>query len=119
MRQSERVHSPSRRQDGFNQAMRIAFAVLLSATGFAPLAARADWPMYAGNAQHTGNAAVGGRPLTKILSQHRVDKHPVTITHYGSPTITAANTVILPVKTATGAVVVVEALHAFEGSPVW
>lgn len=68
--------------------------------------AQASWPTHAHDAQHTSVSAVASQPLKKIHWSTPVDLHPVItsgdiLIHYGSPLITAANTVIVPVKTGS------------------
>jgi hypothetical protein len=61
----------------------------------------AAWLSHSHDAQHTGVSSVASQPLSKIHWKQRVDSQvpPGEIfIHYGSPLVTAANTVIVPVK---------------------
>jgi hypothetical protein len=63
------------------------------------------WWGYGRNAQHTAQGAVATQPLARLQWSTPVDLAPLyttngdLLTHYGSPAITAKNTVIVPVKT--------------------
>jgi len=86
-------------------------------------AAQASWPTHAHDAQHTSISSAASQPLSKIHWNTPVDLHPqVTsgdiLIHYGSPLITAANTVIVPVKTGTNSFRV-EARDGATGTLKW
>src|SRR5579863_8089363 len=63
------------------------------------------WSGYAHDPQHTAISAQAAQPLHAIHWQTPVDLNPPgggqgsLLIHYGSPIVTAGNTVIVPVKT--------------------
>jgi hypothetical protein len=66
--------------------------------------ASAQWNSYARDTQHTAQSPVASQSLMRIHWQTPVDLHPQysgsdLLIHYGSPLVTATNTVIVPVKT--------------------
>ncbi|HEY6804602.1 MAG TPA: Ig-like domain repeat protein [Pyrinomonadaceae bacterium] len=72
--------------------------VLLSLTC---VAARAQ-TTFGGNAQHTGIYTTPAQTLNTIKWQTDIDfNNDGTFVHYGSPVVSAANSVFVPVKTAT------------------
>ncbi|MDX1932364.1 MAG: hypothetical protein SFU56_07150 [Capsulimonadales bacterium] len=90
----------------------------------------APWSGHARDPQHTGISPVAAQPLRHIRWTARVDLRPqysgpYLLTHYGSPVVTAGNTVIFPVKTAaangsTGAGRFrIEARRGTDGTVVW
>lgn len=69
----------------------------------APLAVK-GWPGHARDEQHTSASLVASQPLTAIHWQTPVDLLPPSgeiLIHYGSPLVTPAGTVIVPVKAGT------------------
>jgi len=88
------------------------------------ITAIATWAGYAGDPQHTAVSAVGSQPLQTIAWQTPVDLAPqysgsLLLIHYGSPVVTAANTVIVPVKTQAGGGFEVEAIDGETGAVKW
>ena len=82
------------------------------------------WSGYAGNAQHTANSTVTSQSLNTIVWQTPVDLQPQysgdsLLIHYGSPMVTAANTVLVPVKTGASAGFRVDARSGADGSLLW
>lgn len=94
-------------------------AVLLLA--LAPSVVWGQWSSHAHDPQHTGTSTVAAQPLNSIHWQTPIDSSgegqpggtsgPLFV-HYGSPLVTAGNTVIVPVTTASGNYT----LQAFNGT---
>src|SRR3984957_8086005 len=67
-----------------------------------------EWAGFAENAQHTAVVTTQPQPLHRIRWRAKVDLDPVLtlhdlLVHYGSPMITAANTVLVPTRISTKA----------------
>jgi len=80
-----------------------------------------EWTGHAHDAQHTGVSPVPSQRLAKIHWQVPVDLAPPEgeiLIHYGSPVITAKNTVIVPVKTDTSSFRV-QAHDGATGKKLW
>jgi len=69
-------------------------------------------PSFAGNAQHTSTYQPAAQNLNTIHWTTTIDMNPGAFAHYGSPLITSANTVLVPMKTASDGFQV----NAFDGS---
>ena len=100
----------------------------LQNTFYEPLEARrllaAVWSGYAGGPQHEAVSSVASQPLNAIRWQTPVDLNPQysgndLFIHYGTPLVTQANTVIVPVKTGASDGFKVEALSGADGSLIW
>ncbi|HVV47332.1 MAG TPA: hypothetical protein VHC72_19110 [Bryobacteraceae bacterium] len=76
------------------------------------------WNGYAHDPQHTGTSAAAAQPMVVKHWQTRMDLNPPgggsgpLFVHYGSPVITAGNTILVPTTAADGSY----QLRAFQGS---
>lgn len=90
-----------------------------------PVAGLPAWSGHGGDAQHTARSSVASQPLGRIVWRTPVDLVPpyraggTLLIHYGSPVITAAGTVLVPVKTTAGGHFRVEARRGSDGALVW
>ena len=83
-----------------------------------------EWAGFAGNAQHTALAWERPQPFRRIRWRAKVDLAPVVVDgslpiHYGSPMITAANTVLVPVRVSVRAGFRVVAYSGISGVRRW
>ena len=84
------------------------------------------WPSFGGNVQHTALGTIASQALSRLLWQTPVDLAPqyggggsYLLTHYGSPVISARNTVIVPVKTSASGSFRFEARNGSNGALLW
>jgi hypothetical protein len=101
----------------------IALAGHSSAGGTGGTAA-VEWAGFAGNAQHTAVARVLPQPFKRIRWRAKVDLHPLLVggsptANYGSPMITAANTVLVPTRVSAKAGYRVIAYSGTNGARRW
>ncbi len=83
-----------------------------------------EWAGFAGNAQHTALARTRPQPFRRIRWRAKVDLAPVLVggellIHYGSPMITAANTVLVPTRVSAKAGFRVVAYAGRSGARRW
>ena len=91
---------------------------MLTPSSFAQTGA---WLTHSHDEQHTALSTVQSQPLNAIHRQTPVDLAPPQgeiFIHYGSPLVTASNTVIVPVKTGTNSFRV-EARNGATGKRLW
>ncbi len=83
------------------------------------------WPAFGRDAQHTAASAIATPPLNRIIWQTPVDLAPqyfgsgFLLTHYGSPVISSANTVLVPIKTGAQGGFRFEARNGSNGALMW
>jgi hypothetical protein len=109
-----------------NVPFRAALFVFLTGVfaGLMALSASAQtgaWLTHSHDEQHSALSTVQSQPLSSIHWHTPVDLNPPQgeiFIHYGSPLVTAANTVIVPVKTGTNSFRV-EARNGLSGKRLW
>jgi len=83
------------------------------------------WRSFGRDAQHSAVSAIATQPLSKIVWQTPVDMAPqyspqgYLLVHYGSPVITAKNTVVVPVKRSASAAYKIEGRSGNNGFLLW
>ena len=82
------------------------------------------WYGYGRDAQHTATFSFAAQPVKRIHWRKPVDLAPQYVNgdlyiHYGSPVITAHDTVLMPVKTGAAGGFRVEARNGVDGSLKW
>ena len=85
------------------------------------------WRGHAANEQHTAAAPAAGQRLANIHWSKAVDLAPPgrgkapdeILIHYAAPMITAANTVVVPVKTTSSGNFEIDAVSGPNGAPLW
>src|SRR5256885_509335 len=100
----------------------LAGLVLATSSLMRATASEAAWTTYGGNAQRTAVSSVAAQSLDSIHWSTPVDLAPPSgdiLIHYGSPLVTTANTVIVPVKTATSNGFKVDARRGADGALIW
>ena len=96
-----------------------------SAAVFVVASGASAWNSFGRDAQHIALTPTATQPLNQIRWQTPVDLQPqyyggtYLLAHYGSPLVTAANTVIVPVKTGATDGFRVEARAGSDGALKW
>jgi hypothetical protein len=103
---------------------RIVAVTVLASFGLCIEVDAASWQGHGGNAQHTAIAPSPAQDLNRIHWSTPIDLKPrlsdgELLIHYGSPIITAGNTLVLPVKTGPLEGFRVEAHSAATGAVIW
>ncbi|MEY2538130.1 MAG: hypothetical protein QOG67_1870 [Verrucomicrobiota bacterium] len=101
-----------------------ALFILFLASQVSAQSVRIPWSNYGHDPQHTAISSVASQPLGHILWQTPVDLNPQfdgndLHIHYGSPIVTRANTIIIPIKTGTTDGFRVDARNAGTGAFKW
>jgi uncharacterized Zn-binding protein involved in type VI secretion len=116
------MNSDTHHRDAHARVLALAGVLLGALLLLHATRAQAGWSTFAGDPQHTGVSAGAAQPLEVIHWSTPVDLAPPSgdiLIHYGSPLVTSANTVIVPVKTGSTGGFQVEALNARDGTLLW
>jgi hypothetical protein len=95
---------------------------LLTAIAVQPAAGQ--WAGYGHDAQHTGVSAVAAQPLNRIKWSTPVDTvlantFGTLFIHYGTPLVTAGNTVLVPQRTSTNNTFQINAFNGATGAQIY
>jgi hypothetical protein len=104
--------------------MLLSMCVHLAVASSQPYFISQDWSGFGNNAQHTAQSNIPSLALDAIAWKSAVDLNPpysgdALLAHYGSPVVTAADTVITPVKTGLSDGFKVMGRRGSDGSIVW
>ncbi len=105
---------------GLRGSIRQVTALIVVAT-LSRSAGAQSWSGYGGNAQHTALVQGPSQVPAAIRWSVPVDLDPqdAGAEHYGSPAITAKNTIIFPLRTTASGDFVIRALNATTGQQIW
>jgi hypothetical protein len=117
-------HSKTGKARGLCRAGAVALFALTFPMPAAAQLSQPFWGSYGRDAQHSGLSAVASQPLTSLHWQTRVDRRPQysgnnLLIHYGSPVITQANTLIVPVKVGRTDRFRLEGRRGSDGGRLW
>jgi len=94
--------APGKRRPGWVVCAALFPGIVACAFGLLPTGAHAQSLTFGGNAQHTSSYAPPAQNLNTIKWTTNIDfNNTGALVHYGSPLVTASNTVLASVKTAT------------------
>jgi hypothetical protein len=114
-RSGEREMLLTRSRCEHGAAQGAGLAALILAVGLVGMA-EAQVPTFAGNAQHTSNYAAPAENMNAVRWSVSIDQQNTGFVHYGSPLVTASNTVITGIKIA-GNAFKVSAFSGVTGAP--
>ena len=105
-------------------AIGLTLAAIVASTFSFVAPAFAQWNGFAQNPQHSAESPASSQALNRVVWSTPVDLAPQFSggelgIHYGSPLVTTANTVIVPVKTTATGGFRVEARRGIDGTLIW